>query len=106
MRDVQTKEVHDVLVRRIVKKIDEARDLIADVEIEREEGATVGVLAYGATARPAKGAVIRARACRLPSGVVPYFAARYSRRFSPAPTAPVYQREDGARIDRLELVPD
>jgi 2-oxoglutarate ferredoxin oxidoreductase subunit alpha len=48
-------------VRRIVGKIEEARERIADVEVEREEGATVGVLAYGATARPAKGAVLAAR---------------------------------------------
>jgi 2-oxoglutarate ferredoxin oxidoreductase subunit alpha len=32
------------------------------VEADPQEGARVGVLAYGATARPAKGAVLRARA--------------------------------------------
>jgi 2-oxoglutarate ferredoxin oxidoreductase subunit alpha len=62
MRDVQTQDVHDRLVRRLVKKIDSARDRIAMVEVDAEEGATVGVLAYGATARPARGAVLRARA--------------------------------------------
>jgi 2-oxoglutarate ferredoxin oxidoreductase subunit alpha len=62
MRDVQTMEVHDVLVRRIVEKIDIARDDIARVEVDREEGARIGVLSYGATARPAMGAVLRARA--------------------------------------------
>jgi 2-oxoglutarate ferredoxin oxidoreductase subunit alpha len=61
MRDVQTQEVHDVLVRRLVKKIESARDTIADVEVEADEGANVGVFAYGSTARPAKGAVLRAR---------------------------------------------
>jgi 2-oxoglutarate ferredoxin oxidoreductase subunit alpha len=62
MRDVQTKEVHDVLVRRLVAKIRDARDEIADVYVDVEPGAKVGVLAYGATARPARGAVLKARA--------------------------------------------
>jgi len=61
MRDVQTQEVHDRLVRRLVSKIADARDRIARVDVDRQEGALVGVLAYGATARPAKGAVIAAR---------------------------------------------
>ncbi|MHC5012797.1 MAG: 2-oxoacid:acceptor oxidoreductase subunit alpha, partial [Planctomycetota bacterium] len=61
MRDVQTMEVHDVLVRRLVAKIEDARDEIADVRVDADEGATVGVLAYGATARPAMGAVRLAR---------------------------------------------
>ncbi len=62
MRDVQTMEVHDQLVRRLVRKIDEARDRIAMVDVDVEDGAKTGVLAYGATARPALGAVIKARA--------------------------------------------
>jgi 2-oxoglutarate ferredoxin oxidoreductase subunit alpha len=62
MRDVRTKVVHDTLVRRLVRKIEDARDDIAEVEVDHEEGAKVGVLAYGATARPARGAVLRARA--------------------------------------------
>jgi len=62
MRDVQTPEVHDRLVRRLVSKIEDARDEIADVETDLEGGARVGVLAYGATARPARGAVLAARA--------------------------------------------
>jgi len=61
MRDVQTQEVHDVLVRRLVDKISSARDRIARLEADPCDGAEVGVLAYGATARPAKGAVLRAR---------------------------------------------
>ena len=62
MRDVQTQAVHDRLVRRLVRKIEEARDEIARVDVETEDGAKVGVLAYGGTARPARGAVLRARA--------------------------------------------
>jgi 2-oxoglutarate/2-oxoacid ferredoxin oxidoreductase subunit alpha len=61
MRDVRTKDVHDKLVRRLVLKIESAREKIARVDVEIDEGAEVGVLAYGATARPAKGAVLKAR---------------------------------------------
>jgi 2-oxoglutarate ferredoxin oxidoreductase subunit alpha len=61
MRDVRTQVVHDELVRRLVKKIEEARDDIADVRIDAQDGAKVGVLAYGSTARPARGAVLAAR---------------------------------------------
>ncbi len=61
LRDVQTQAVHDRLVRRLVAKIDDARDEIAQVEIDSEPEAEVGVLAYGVTARPARGAVLRAR---------------------------------------------
>jgi 2-oxoglutarate ferredoxin oxidoreductase subunit alpha len=62
MRDVQTQSVHDRLVRRLVRKIEEARDAIARVDVEPAAGARIGVLAYGGTARPARGAVLRARA--------------------------------------------
>jgi len=62
LRDVQTQAVHDRLVRRLVAKIEQARDRIALVDVDAQGGAEVGVLAYGATARPAKGAVLRARA--------------------------------------------
>ena len=61
LRDVQTQSVHDRLVRRLVAKIERAREEIALVDVDSEEGAEVGVLAYGATARPARGAVLRAR---------------------------------------------
>ena len=61
MRDVQTQSVHDRLVRRLVAKIRDARDDITRLEVDAEDGAGVGVLAYGATARPARGAVLRAR---------------------------------------------
>jgi len=62
LRDVQTAEVHDRLVRRLVAKIEQARHDIAMIDLDVEDGARVAVLAYGATARPAKGAVLRARA--------------------------------------------
>jgi 2-oxoglutarate ferredoxin oxidoreductase subunit alpha len=62
LRDVQTQSVHDRLVRRLVAKIEQARRDIAEVDVDIQDGATVAVLAYGATARPAKGAVLKARA--------------------------------------------
>jgi 2-oxoglutarate ferredoxin oxidoreductase subunit alpha len=66
MRDVQTQAVHDRLVRRLVGKIESARERLARAVVDRDPGARVGVLAYGATARPARGAVLRARAQGLP----------------------------------------
>jgi len=70
MRDVQTAAVHDRLVRRLVAKIRDARDAIARIEVDADEGAEVGVLAYGATARPARGAVLRAREAGRRVGLV------------------------------------
>jgi len=64
MRDVSTRAVHEELVTRLYGKISNAREEICRVEEDYDEGANgtrVGVLAYGATARPAKGAVIGAR---------------------------------------------
>jgi 2-oxoglutarate ferredoxin oxidoreductase subunit alpha len=66
MRDVQTQAVHDRLVRRLVAKIEGARDEIARVDVDTQEEARIGVLAYGGTARPARGAVLRARQEGLP----------------------------------------
>ncbi len=63
MRDVSTQKVHDVLINRIYKKIDTNREKIVRVEkdISKNKNARVGVISYGATARPAHGAVKRAR---------------------------------------------
>jgi 2-oxoglutarate ferredoxin oxidoreductase subunit alpha len=61
MRDVSTREVHHELVTRLCEKISNAREDICIVEEDYVEGARVGVLAYGAAARPAEGAVIEAR---------------------------------------------
>jgi 2-oxoglutarate ferredoxin oxidoreductase subunit alpha len=64
MRDVTTKEVHDVLIRRIYKKVDANRENIIRVEEDITEygKAKIGVISYGASARPAHGAVKMARA--------------------------------------------
>jgi len=63
MRDVSTPQVHDVLVNRIYKKIDENREKIVRIEqdITKNGKARAGVISYGATSRPAYGAVKRAR---------------------------------------------
>ncbi len=63
MRDVSTPRVHDVLVRRLYRKIDENRDNIVRVEsdIGDNGAARIGVISFGAAARPAYGAVKRAR---------------------------------------------
>ncbi len=63
MRDVTTQSVHDVLIRRLYRKIDENRKRIVRVQADLTPGggATIGVLSYGASSRPAMGAVKRAR---------------------------------------------
>jgi len=63
MRDVSTQKTHDVLIRRIYRKIDENRDKIIRVEKDITDNgkARVGVISYGASARPAHGAVKLAR---------------------------------------------
>ncbi|MGD2153692.1 MAG: hypothetical protein PVG79_10540, partial [Gemmatimonadales bacterium] len=61
MRDVSTRAVHDELVTRLCRKISDAREEITHVEEDLVARARVGVLAYGATARPARGAVLEAR---------------------------------------------
>ncbi len=61
MRDVSTQSVHYELVTRLCGKIANAREEICQVEENYLDGARIGVLAYGAAARPAEGAVIEAR---------------------------------------------
>jgi 2-oxoglutarate ferredoxin oxidoreductase subunit alpha len=63
MRDVSTQEIHDVLVRRLCRKIEEGREDIVMVEQDRTPGggARIGVLSHGASSRPAMGAVHAAR---------------------------------------------
>jgi 2-oxoglutarate ferredoxin oxidoreductase subunit alpha len=63
MRDVTTRSVHDALVKRIYKKIDDNREKIVRIESELNEsgGSRIGVISLGASARPSLGAVRRAR---------------------------------------------
>ncbi len=61
MRDVESQDVHEVLINRIYKKIESNRDKIVRVEKKYMKGAKVGVVSYGAAARPSLGAVEKAR---------------------------------------------
>jgi 2-oxoglutarate ferredoxin oxidoreductase subunit alpha len=68
MRDVSSQKVHDDLIRRIYAKIDDNREKIVKVEVDKVKGAKrskkgkrIGMMSYGASSRPAYGAVLRAR---------------------------------------------
>jgi 2-oxoglutarate ferredoxin oxidoreductase subunit alpha len=61
MRDVFTQEVHEKLVRRIYSKINDRRAELVRVEEHFMEDAEVAVVSLGVAARPAMGAVLRAR---------------------------------------------
>ncbi len=62
MRDVQSQHVHERLVTRVYRKISDNRGKITRVEKDYQAGAEVAVVSYGVTARPAKGAILKARA--------------------------------------------
>jgi 2-oxoglutarate ferredoxin oxidoreductase subunit alpha len=62
IRDVQSQDVHERLVTRLCRKIAANRDRIARFEEMHLEDADYVVISYGATSRPAAGAVLRARA--------------------------------------------
>ncbi len=68
MRDVSSQEVHDRLVRRLVRKIDKDRDKLERVDQRFADDADFAVLSYGASARPALGAVLKARERGLKAG--------------------------------------
>ncbi len=63
MRDVTTPHVHETLIKRMYDKIDDRREEIVRVELNRDKdgNARIGVIAYGAAARPSFGAVRAAR---------------------------------------------
>ncbi|RLF41527.1 MAG: 2-oxoacid:acceptor oxidoreductase subunit alpha [Thermoplasmata archaeon] len=66
MRDIESQDVHDRLVRRLYRKIDENRENIVRVEENYEDNARIAVVSYGATARLAFGAVLKARENGIP----------------------------------------
>jgi 2-oxoglutarate ferredoxin oxidoreductase subunit alpha len=61
MRDVNTRDVHDQLVRGFHEKIAENRDDIVEVDGRYLDDATSVVVSYGITGRTARGAVERLR---------------------------------------------
>jgi 2-oxoglutarate ferredoxin oxidoreductase subunit alpha len=60
-RDVTTPEVHDLLVRRLCRKVEQNRRALKDVEKDIPADAQTVVICYGAPSRPAQAAVIEAR---------------------------------------------
>lgn len=68
MRDVTTQSVHDKLVRRICEKIDSNRDKIVKYEKRLTEDAEYLVISYGASSRPALGAVKKLREKGIKTG--------------------------------------
>jgi 2-oxoglutarate ferredoxin oxidoreductase subunit alpha len=68
MRDVESQDVHERLVSRIYNKIDANRDKITRVEKKHMKNAKIGLVCYGATARPTLGAVKKARKKKIKAG--------------------------------------
>ncbi|MFH1313669.1 MAG: 2-oxoacid:acceptor oxidoreductase subunit alpha [Candidatus Eisenbacteria bacterium] len=62
IRDVQSQDVHEKLVTRLCRKIAANRERIARYEEMQLEDADYVLISYGATSRPAAGALLRARA--------------------------------------------
>jgi 2-oxoglutarate ferredoxin oxidoreductase subunit alpha len=61
IRDVNSKPVHEELVLRLVDKIASAREALTRLDLRYMEDAVEAVVSFGATARPALGAVEAAR---------------------------------------------
>jgi 2-oxoglutarate ferredoxin oxidoreductase subunit alpha len=61
MRDVETQEAHDKLIRRIYDKIDSSRNDIVRYEEQFTDDMDYLVISYGASARPSMGAVLKLR---------------------------------------------
>ncbi len=70
IRDVSTREVHEELVLRLNEKLTSARGELTRLDVRQMDGARVAVVSLGATARPALGAVERARAAGHPAGFI------------------------------------
>ncbi len=67
-RDTGSESVHSDLVTRLVKKIEDDRENIEEYEELFADDADILVIAYGATSRPAKGAVLKARENGIKAG--------------------------------------
>ena len=70
IRDVVTESVHRRLVTRLVDKIASQREQLTNVESLKAENSQFLVISYGSTARPARGAVEKARQQGLDVGFV------------------------------------
>jgi 2-oxoglutarate ferredoxin oxidoreductase subunit alpha len=69
-RDVATPEVHDLLVRRLCRKVEQNRSALKDVEKDIPPDARTVVICYGAPSRPAQASVIEARHEGLKVGIL------------------------------------
>ncbi|ASJ10756.1 2-oxoglutarate ferredoxin oxidoreductase subunit alpha [Thermococcus sp. P6] len=69
LRDVYTPEVHDRLVKRLHRKIEKNRSVYERNEEHFTDDAEVLVVSWGVTARPALGAVLRAREEGIKAGL-------------------------------------
>ena len=69
LRDVYTPEVHDRLVRRIHRKIEKNREVYESYEEHFTDDAEILVVSWGVSARPALGAVLRARKEGIKAGL-------------------------------------
>ena len=67
-RDVTTPQVHDQLVRRLCRKVEQNRGALKDLEKDVPPGTRTVVLCYGAPSRPALAAVGEARRAGLEVG--------------------------------------
>ncbi|KPJ48495.1 MAG: 2-oxoglutarate ferredoxin oxidoreductase subunit alpha [candidate division Zixibacteria bacterium DG_27] len=97
IRDVESQQAHHTLVTRLCKKIADNRDRIIRFEESCLEDADFAVVSYGATARPAAGAVLRARSEDKKVGMLRLIT------IWPFPESKV--RELGARVRKI-FVPE
>ncbi len=93
MRDVSAQDVHDRLVRRLVSKIEDDRDKLERVEEHHMDDADFAILSYGASARPALGATLKAREKGLKAGFMRLIG------IWPFPAKAVERL--GSRVDRI-----
>ena len=93
MRDVSSQDVHDRLVRRLVSKIEDDRDKLERVEEHHMDDADFAILSYGASARPALGATLKAREKGLKAGFMRLIG------IWPFPAKAVERL--GSRVDRI-----
>ncbi|WP_456326945.1 2-oxoacid:acceptor oxidoreductase subunit alpha [Palaeococcus sp. (in: euryarchaeotes)] len=97
MRDVYTPEVHDRLVRRLHRKIEEHKDEILKWEEHYTDDAEILVVSWGVSSRPSLGAVLKARKEGIKAGL-----------FVPKTVHPFPEkrmRELGKRVNTI-LVPE
>ncbi len=97
MRDVTSRDVHEDLITRLYDKVDKNRENIVRFEERYMEDAEVAVVCYGATSRPALGAVKRAREEGIKAG--------YFRLITIWPFCERRMKEIGRQVKRI-LVPE